>query len=206
MVLWILHGTGGLSCPQWGNIVVGAKAGQAMVETRLGELTSTEQGPTSGSHHAALPCAAVSRVGPSVWNIYSNPWSSWLLSSSRSRLECQLLGDASLNTAAKALTLVNLITLLCFPHSAALGPGSKILPYLHYHLSLDSLHVASCTIRSSMLPTCLALRRLQWVFLDEWTSGPEPSFNFWLLQKEQPVAASKNHVPVSGHIPHLPPD
>lgn len=29
------------------------------------ELTSTEQGPTSGSHHAALPCAAVSRAGPS---------------------------------------------------------------------------------------------------------------------------------------------
>ena len=52
--------------------MVGAKAGQAMVVTRLGELTSTEQGPTSGSHHAALPCAAVSRVGPSVWNIYSN--------------------------------------------------------------------------------------------------------------------------------------
>lgn len=39
--------------------MVGAKAGQAMVATRLGELTSTEQGPTSGSHHAALPCTAV---------------------------------------------------------------------------------------------------------------------------------------------------
>ena len=101
------------------------------------------------------------RVGASVWTMSSNPWSSWLLSSSWSRLERQLLGDASLNTAAKALTLVNLITLLCSPHSTALGPGSKILPYSHYHLSLDSLHVASCTIRSSMLPTCLALRRLQ---------------------------------------------
>lgn len=82
------------------------------------ELTSTEQGPTSGSHHAALPCAAVSRAGPSVWNTSSNPWSSWLLSPSRFRLECQLLGHASLNTGAKAGLW--LVSLLCSASHTAL--------------------------------------------------------------------------------------
>lgn len=141
---------------------------------------STEQGPTSGSHHAALPCAAVSRAGPSVWNNFSNPWS---MASLIVQVSTWMSAPWTCFSEhrSQSRTLVSLITLLCFLHSTALGSGSKILPYLHYHLSLDSLHVASCTIRSSVLPTCLALRRLQWVLLDEWTRGPEPSFNFWLL-------------------------
>lgn len=140
MVLWILHGSGGLLLyPHWGNIMVGAKCRTSYGGNQAGEeLTSTEQGPTSGSHHAALPCAAVSCAGPSVWNMFSNPWSSWLLSVVQvSDLNVSSL-DMLLWTQEPKQDSVSLITLLCFLHSTALGSGSKILPYLHYHLSLDS--------------------------------------------------------------------
>ena len=153
------------------------------------ELTSTEQGATSRWHHAApivqLFPVLVPLSGTRPLTLGATGFSH------RPGLDLNVSSlERLLWTQGPKQTLVSLITLLCFPHSTALGPGSKTLPYLHYHLSLDSFHGASCTTRSSVLPMYLALRRLQWVFLDEWTSGPEPSFNFWLLQKEEPVVAS----------------
>lgn len=110
--------------------MVTVKAGQAMVATRLGGAHEHRTRRNLRIASCCPPCAAVSRVGPSVWNMSSNPWCSRLLSSSRSRLERQLLGDASLNTEAKAGLW--LVSSLCSASHTALPLVLEAKPSLIY--------------------------------------------------------------------------
>lgn len=123
--------------------MVGAKAGQAMVATRLGGAHEHRTRPNIRIASCSSPlCSCFTCWSLCLGTRPPNPWSSWLLSSSRFRLERQLLGDASLNTGAKL-------------QDSGWSSFSALLPTQHCHGSgskIPLIYITICHWTHSTLP------------------------------------------------------